>query len=244
MPHAQQSRGPNPKDAELFRAERHWDLRSASADLAWLLGRGYTLPSAIELVGNRYTLTVRQRMAVQRSVCTDEQRARRADRCVTLDGLRDMRLAVDGFNILITLEAALSGAYLFVGREGCVRDVASIHGTYRRVSQTDAAIDLVGHAFQALGVAEVAWYLDQPVSNSGRLRVRLLERATLHDWPWTAELVSNPDRTIVDEREAVAISGDSWVIDHAARWANLVAELLMRAQASSPLQSALVVDLR
>jgi hypothetical protein len=46
-------------------------LREATADLGWLLNRGYALSSAWELVGNRYTLTVRQRMAVNRCVCSD-----------------------------------------------------------------------------------------------------------------------------------------------------------------------------
>ena len=243
MTGAQHSRGPRPQDPELFAPAQHERLQAATSDLSWLLERDYALPSALELVGNRYGLTVRQRMAVQRCACTEAQRTEREARRVDVTQLRGRRLAIDGFNVLITLEGALSGGYLFVARDGCVRDVASIHGTYRRVSETDAAIDTVGQALAGWGVAHAVWYLDQPVSNSGRLRARILERAALHGWAWTAEVVHNPGRTLVAETEAVVVSGDSWVIENATCWANLVGELLRAAGPADSLARAHVADL-
>ena len=47
-------------------------------------------------------------------------------------------------NQLITIEAALSGGLIFRGRDGCFRDLASIHGTYRKVEETLPALNLIG----------------------------------------------------------------------------------------------------
>ena len=47
-------------------------LRAAVADLSWLLSRGYAEPSALKLVGDRFQLTERQRIAVMRSACSDQ----------------------------------------------------------------------------------------------------------------------------------------------------------------------------
>ena len=49
-------------------------------DLSWLLGRGYAIVSAVKLVGDRWSLTERQRMAVRRAACSDEARAGRLER--------------------------------------------------------------------------------------------------------------------------------------------------------------------
>jgi hypothetical protein len=67
---------------------------------------------------------------------------------------------------LITIEAAMSGGLIFVGRDGCCRDLASIHGTYRKVTETIPAVKLIGRFLQKVGVTEAVWLLDSPVSNS------------------------------------------------------------------------------
>jgi hypothetical protein len=77
---------------------------------------------------------------------------------------------VDGFNRLITIEAALSGGALLLCRDGCLRDLASVHGSYRSVQETDEAIRIAGEVLGDLGPAAVSWLRDSPVSNSVRRR--------------------------------------------------------------------------
>lgn len=95
MPDTRSHRGPAPEDERLFGAKAWPSLRAATADLCWLLDRGYALHSAAELVGNRYTLTTRQRMAVSRSACADEARQRRRSHEVEPAQLRDQALWID-----------------------------------------------------------------------------------------------------------------------------------------------------
>ena len=77
MPDTRKHRGPGPQDPAWFGPEARPDLAAAVADLSWLLSRGYAEPSSLKLVGDRYRLVERQRVAVLRSACSDESLARR-----------------------------------------------------------------------------------------------------------------------------------------------------------------------
>lgn len=150
--------------------------------------------------------------------------SRQAKACTAQD-LQDATIVIDGFNLLILLEGALSGAYLFKGLDGVYRDIAGVHGSYKRVLQSEKAIDLVGQTLAELGVQKAYWYLDKPVSNSGRLKVRLFEKATAAGYDWEVELVYNPDKAVA-AHDGITISADGWVINESAKWFNLTAYLL------------------
>ncbi len=72
MPDKRKHRGAHPDDNRLFAEDQLPSLRTAVAEYSWLLTRGYAEESALKLVGDRYDLTARQRMAVWRSSCSDE----------------------------------------------------------------------------------------------------------------------------------------------------------------------------
>jgi hypothetical protein len=229
-PDRRRHRGAHPEDARLFADERLAALRGATAELSWLLGRGYQPKSALKLVGDRHGLRERQRLAVSRAACSDERaEGRRASR---LDAGRvaGSELIVDGFNLVITLEAALAGGVLLLCRDGCVRDLSSVHGSYRAVEETERAVLLAGEALEGMRPASVLWLFDKPVSNSGRLAVRVRNIAEERGWPWTVEVEFNPDRTIINSGR-VAVTSDSNVLDRAARWLNLSRLLVERSVA-------------
>ncbi|MEM7037346.1 MAG: DUF434 domain-containing protein, partial [Bacteroidota bacterium] len=159
MPNKQKNRGMHPDDLKLFSADHVPALQSAVADLSWLLERGYAINAALKLVGDRFRLTARQRLPVSRSACSDTALARRQSKVLVAADLQGRNVAIDGFNLLISLECALSDAFLFRGRDGCLRDIASIHGSYRKVQQTLRAIEMVGTALATLAPAKVHWFL-------------------------------------------------------------------------------------
>jgi hypothetical protein len=129
-------------------------------------------------------------------------------------------LIVDGFNLVITLEAALSGGVLVRGRDGCVRDLSSVHGSYRAVEETERAVVLAGEVLASLAPESALWLFDSPVSNSGRLAARVRDIAAGRGWPWEVEVDFNPDRRIVNSGR-VAVTSDSNVLDGVGRWLNL-----------------------
>jgi hypothetical protein len=172
-------------------------------------------------VGNRYSLAARQRLAVARCACSEEKAAARRQRQVGTDQLRQSEVWVDGLNVLTGLEVALSGGVILIGRDDCCRDVAGIHRHYRKVEETIPALRLFGEWGANLGVSRCRWWLDKPVSNSGRLRSILLDVAGQAGWPWEAELVYSPD-AILAKTDQIVVSSDSVVLDRCQRWINIL----------------------
>jgi len=205
-------RGPHPADPDLFGDTQLPTLQQAVAELSWLLSRGYGDTAALKLVGDRHGLTARQRAAVQRAACADAaRRARRASR-QPLAAIRGRPLYLDGYNVLTSVEAGLAGGLLMRCRDGCVRDIASMHGSFRKVAETEPAAIEIGRTLNKHKPSEVVWLLDQPVSNSGRLSQLLRQIATNQNWPWRVEVVASPDAEL---RAATALiaSADSAVLD-------------------------------
>src|SRR2546429_7651743 len=176
-PDIRKHRGAHPEDQKLFAAGQVPILRTAVGELSWLLTRDYSLKGALKLVGDRHSLTDRQRLAVSRSACSDQSKERRAASLVNPEEISDEDLIVDGFNLIITVEAALSGGLLMICRDACIRDLSSVHGSYRAVNETDTAIQLIGEALEVLQPKSVDWVLDRPISNSGRLAQRIRDLA-------------------------------------------------------------------
>jgi hypothetical protein len=220
MPDKRRHRGPDPEDALLFAAAACPVLRQAASDLCWLLNRDYAVASSLELVGNRYALVRRQRTAVARCVCSDEAARRRQLHQLGPAEVLNQELWLDGYNVLNALEAALSGGVILLGRDGCYRDMAAVHGRYRLVEETIPALRLVGELTSSWSVSACRWWLDKPVSNSGRLKRVLEEMAAQAGWNWQVELVYNPDK-VLSETDDVAATSDSAILDRCDRWINL-----------------------
>lgn len=228
--HGPRHRGRHPQDHKLFNPAQHPRLQAAVAELSWLYSQGYAPPSALKLVGDRHGLSERQRKAVLRGACSDQARDGRQARQVSLTQLAGKTLLIDGFNCLITVEAALAHSFVFVGRDGVHRDLASVHGTYRQVAETIFAAEVIGQMLARAQLATVQWYLDRPVSNSGRLRNLLLETSERRGWNnWQVTLAVNPD-VVLSERakdeQVVVATSDAWILDHCQAWIDLLGSIL------------------
>ena len=219
MPDQRKHRGPHPEDQQHFAEENLARLRAATADLSWLLTRGYASRSALKAVGDRYHLAARQRLAVVRCASGDEAITRRQQHQVSIAELAGHELWIDGYNLLTSIEAALSGGVILHARDGCYRDMASMHGSYRKVAETIPAIHLLGELMAEWNVASCRWLLDQPVSNSGRLKTILRVVATQRGWNWHAELVVDPDY-VLRRIDQIATTADSQILDQVQRWFN------------------------
>jgi hypothetical protein len=237
VPERRRHRGPHPEDLGLFAPACQPLLCAAAADLAWLLDRGYPHASSLKLVGDRHGLVARQRIAVSRCTCSQADALGRARRRVEVDALPDRLLLVDAYNVLTTIEAALSGGFILAARDGTFRDMASMHGSYRKVSETMPALRLLGGTLAEWRVSEVVWLLDRPVSNSGRLKQMMDVLAAKCGWPWRVELVPDPDRLLI-ESDDIAATADSAVLDRCGPWLNLA-----RQTTVSHIPQALIVDL-
>jgi hypothetical protein len=179
------------------------------------------MPSALKLVGDRYLLVERQRVAVQRSACSDAALASRKSRELNSSSIRGKPLLIDGFNLILTIESALGGGIVIAGRDDCYRDMASVHGTYRKVEETQPALELAAGLLADWGVESCTWLLDAPVSNSGRLAtmIRSVKPA------WSAEVVPDPDTVLAATGQIVA-TADAGVLDRCGKWISLARMLI------------------
>ncbi|MCI7611154.1 MAG: DUF434 domain-containing protein [Enterocloster clostridioformis] len=229
-------RGYVPEDEAFFyREESLGKLCQAQKDLLYLIERGYPMKNASVFTGNHYLLSERQRLALVRATSSRQAAALRGNREV-IGPVPGKEVHIDGFNIIITLEIALSGSTLLKCMDGTIRDLAGLRGTYRIIGKTHEAIRLLLCRLKELETERAVFYLDSPVSNSGKLRALILDTAREEAIDCQVHLVPNAD-AVLKETEHV-ITSDAIILDHCKSWLNPLPGLL-----SSSLPGLRFVDL-
>ena len=213
-------RGPHPADEDLFSDEALPILQEAMRDLSWLRTRGYADPSAIKLVGDRYQLRGRQRVAVGRCACSDSARAERESKRREPGTMSARPLLIDGLNVITTIEVALAGGVLLLCRDACMRDMASFHGSYRLVQETERAVAILVDVVESMSPSEAMVYIDRPVSNSGRLAELIRTTAAAKGSRLEAMTADRVDE-MLKASTAVVATADSAVLDGCGEWLNL-----------------------
>lgn len=211
-------RGFVPKDEIEFGTKWQEVLNIAGEELFYLLNQGYDMKSSITFIGNHYMISKRQRLALARIVSTKEQLKDREEK--KLDSFIGInKVSIDGFNTIITLEVALSNSILLKGMDGTIRDMAGLRGTYHVIDKTEKAIKLILDRMEKLEVNEVIFYLDRPVSNSGRLKELILNISENYKFKIEVEVINDVDR-VLEKLEGV-ITSDAIIIDKCVSWFNL-----------------------
>lgn len=220
------SRGKESNDDKLFAAPKmQAKISECVKDINYLLNRGYALKSSLALAGNRYRLNARQQRAVQGMCASSQEITYRNQNSLKAEDLQKQEILLDGFNVLILLESMLSGAYVFKGADGFYRDLSGVHGSYKKVSQTFTALELVKNFHVQTSINKLHWYLDKPVSNSGRLKKIIEELASLNNLNWEVSLCYSPDKELAKSGKIV-VSSDAWILDNAPKNFNLLHYLL------------------
>jgi hypothetical protein len=209
------------------------NLLQALEDMHYLLSRNYPPKAGLALVGNRYQLVQRQQQALLGMSASAEEISKRKMKERSPASLKDQTIFLDGFNVLIILETALSGGFVFEGLDGCYRDIASVHGTYKKAQHTEQALILIGETLQLLQLQKVIWVFDAPISNSGKLKSFCYELAEKHGFPWEIILENHPDKYLIDNKGLVC-SSDGWVLNDCTAWFNLGAYIIDNTQEVQP----------
>ena len=222
-------RGYVPEDERNFSSEAIEIMRTASRHIRYLLGEGYDLKPASTFVGNHFLLSERQRLAIMRSLASGQQLSERKEKLVPLNQLSGREVWIDGFNTIITLEVLLSRSILFRCMDGTIRDLAALRGTYRLIPETDGAVRMMLKALKAAGAEKINILLDQPVSNSGRLKARIADIAEEAGCSnLDIQILRDVDRTLYDRK--LVITSDSVILDHCRSWVNLTAECVKQVE--------------
>ena len=209
-------RGYVPEDERNFSASALETMRRASRHICYLINEGYDLKQAAAFVGNHFLLSARQRLAIMRSLAAQEQLKARREKEKSAGG----EIWIDGFNTIITLEVMLSESILLRGMDGAIRDLAALRGTYRIIPETEAAVGMLLDALGELRAETVHILLDEPVSNSGRLKTLLAERGEGYPFKLDIPVLKAVDSALWDKDNV--ITTDSIILDHCIGWFNLM----------------------
>ena len=138
-------RGFIPEDEKQFKDQQLEFLKKAADEVQFLLDHGYDVKPTTTFVGNHYMFSERQRLALARSVSSKEWIGRRNEKELLRKEPQNLpsMVHIDGFNTIITLEVVLSGSPIFYCRDGVLRDLAGLRGTYRIIDKTKMAIELI-----------------------------------------------------------------------------------------------------
>lgn len=215
-------RGYVPEDEKQFTGKQLELLQKAADEVQFLLDRGYDVKPVTTFVGNHYLFSERQRLALARSVSAKEYIQKRVNKELlqTERGRLPETVHIDGFNTVITLEVALSGSPVFYCRDGALRDLAGLRGTYRVIDKTQTAIELLLRQLELLYLSEAVFYLDAPVSNSGRLSGLIRQCAKGYGISVQTQIIPDVDR-VLEQMEGV-ISGDAIILNRCKSWLNVM----------------------
>ncbi len=131
---------------------------------------------------------------------------------MSLRMLRGRKLAIDGYNVLITAEAGLAGRPLVSADDGFLRDISGLSANFRKTDLTDRVIGLVLETLREAKPSHSLFLFDAPISKSGLLAREVRERLRREGLPGDALALKVPENVLVGFRGIVATS-DTAIID-------------------------------
>jgi hypothetical protein len=200
-------------------------LKEAAADFRFLLARGYPRRAALTLVGNRYRLEEVPRRLLHRGVFAPEVAAARRAKLQRLADLPGQPLALDGHNVLITLECALRKLPLVAADDGFVRDVGEVSRAFKVSLETDRVLTLLADYLAEHRAGPLEVFYDAPLSWSGELAWRTVELWAARGLTVEAAAVPVPEQVLAAFPGAVATS-DTALIDAHEPVVDLAGEII------------------
>jgi hypothetical protein len=201
------------------------NLQKAASDFRYLLNHGYSRKASLELVGNRYQLFSDQRQLLHRGVFSDSDSKSRRKRKISIERIRDKDLAIDGYNVIITIEAGLSGRPLILGSDGFIRDISGLSGNFRKTPKTEEAIRSIINTLKKVRPLHTLFLFDAPISKSGKLAQEVRDYLTRGKLSGDARAVRVPEEILIGFPGVVATS-DTAIIDQSEKVFDLAGYIL------------------
>lgn len=203
------------------------NLQKAAQDFRYLLDRRYPRKAALELVGNRYGLTFDERHLLHRGVFSRIDSQARRKKKTSIKEIRNKDLAIDGHNVIITIEAGLSGRRLILADDRFVRDISGLSGSFKKTETTEKAIQFIIDAIRQIKPRQVLFLLDAPISMSGKLAEEIRERLKQANLPGDVMAVKVPEKILIGFPGVVATS-DTAIIDQSKKVLDLAAYIIRK----------------
>ena len=191
------------------------DFQTAVNDYLLLLDKKYPQKAILKLIGDRYALNGTERSMLYRGITTSKNAEKRAKKLISEKNIINQPIHIDGYNVLITIGSYLNGNLVFIGNDRYLRDASEIHGKIFRTELFERAVILILVYLEKLKVSEINFYLDQPVSFSGKLSQKINKIIKDYYLTGKAEVYNSPDYILKNIEEGFVATTDSTIIDKA-----------------------------
>jgi hypothetical protein len=188
------------------------DVQKAAEDFRYLLNQGYPRKAALELVGNRYQLTSDQRHLLHRGVFSDRDSNSRLKKNIPPHRIRGKNLVIDGYNVIITIEAGVSGRPLVLADDGFIRDISGLSGNFKKTVLTGQALQLLSAVLKQIKPRRTLFLFDSPISKSGELAWEARNILKRENLPGDSIAVKVPEKMMIGFLGVIATS-DTAIID-------------------------------
>jgi hypothetical protein len=197
----------------------------ACATYRLLKEKGYPEKATLKLVGDRHSLSRIQRNCLFRGVVAGATAAQRKLKIVATAAVAGQSIALDWYNVLITVESYLRGHLIYSADDGVVRDASETHGTYRPGPLTARAMDEIVTEIARLRPGRVDAFLDMPIAFSGLMARDLRSRLAVLASAGEVSLAQSADYPLKASAGIVATS-DSALMDSCSRVLDLAGTVL------------------
>jgi hypothetical protein len=204
----------------------------AAEDLRYLLGRGYGRISSVKFVGDKYLFDKPQRLLLYRGVYPPAAATAHSKKLVAAGDLHRMRLSVDGYNVLLTINSALKGVPVFLCDDGFVRDVSEIHSSASKEDLTKPLAQTVA-ALRDLETSGAHFVFDRLISKSGEFSKQVAQELRSNSVAGGASTATSADFEVLKRGEIVS-SSDSIIIEKAERVFDLAAYVIVNRLHQTP----------
>jgi hypothetical protein len=201
------------------------NIQAAARDFRFLLSMGYPRKACLDLVGNRYQLTSDQKNLLHRGVFSEKDFRSRKKKKIPSGRISGEDLAIDGYNVLITVEAGLSSRPLVLADDGFTRDISGLSGNFRQTETTKKALALILDELKRYKPKRVLFLFDDTISKSGELAEEVRRRLNEACLPGDAQTVKVPEHILIGFPGIVATS-DTAVIDASEKVLDLAGHIL------------------
>lgn len=190
-------------------------MKDAICDLRFLLNRGYNKSSAVNFVANKYRLGIKARNFLVRAVFSASEAKEHKKKRVGIEKIKGREVAIDGYNVLISVEAALKGRGVILCDDGFVRDTTATFGKYKLSKVTLPAVEKIIKILKNNSVGKVLFIFDSQVSFSGELCGLIREKLAEHALNGDAVTSKSADY-IITKSEGIVCTSDRAIIKKAA----------------------------
>lgn len=202
-------------------------FKEAVADYRYLIKREYPEKATLKIIGDRYSLNRVQRTILYRGVYCVNLSKRRSKRLTGT--IKSKVLSIDCYNVVLTIANYMLGIPLYIGTDNLLRDAAESHGKSINEQFFYKALKLLLDYCSEHKVGAVNFFIDSPVSHSGKLALFIREELSRRGLEGDALTTKSPDHELIKIKRGLIATSDSIIIDKAeVKTVDLARQVLQR----------------